>query len=86
MPRSVELHGFDISLDQVGHKSWLPCNMRMHTWDMFKDPDPQFLGYFDIVHVRLVTVVVKNDDPRHILGNLTKLLSMIPNPFFYTKL
>ncbi|KAH8892198.1 hypothetical protein GQ53DRAFT_781410 [Thozetella sp. PMI_491] len=52
---SVELHGFDISLDQV-------------------DPPSQFWGYFDIVHVRLITVVIKNNDPRPVLEKLTKLL------------
>lgn len=29
---------------------------------------------FDILHVRLITVVVKNNDPRPVLANLIKLL------------
>ncbi|KAI0528428.1 hypothetical protein GGR58DRAFT_320518 [Xylaria digitata] len=73
-PFSTELHGFDISLDQVGPKPWLQANIRMHTWNIFEEPPSQFLEYFDIVHVRLITVVVKNNDPRPILKNLTKLL------------
>lgn len=73
--RSVEFHGFDISLDQVGHRSWLPANINMHTWDIFADPPPQFVGYFDIVHVRLITVVIRENDPRPVLANLRKLLS-----------
>ncbi|KAI1771039.1 hypothetical protein F4818DRAFT_445688 [Hypoxylon cercidicola] len=71
---TAELHGFDISLDQAGPKPWLPANIRMHTWDIFKEPPERFVGYFDIMHVRLVTVVVKNNDPRPMLANLTKLL------------
>ncbi|KAI1370592.1 hypothetical protein F4677DRAFT_465078 [Hypoxylon crocopeplum] len=73
-PPSVELHGFDISLDQVGPKPWLPANIHMHTWNIFEEPPSQFVGYFDVVHVRLITVVVKNNDPRPVLANLTNIL------------
>lgn len=74
-PQSAEFHGFDISLDQVGHRSWLPANIHMHTWDVFEEPPPRFCQYFDVVHVRLLTVVIKNNDPVQVLSNLTKLLS-----------
>ncbi|KAI9035643.1 uncharacterized protein KD926_003154 [Aspergillus affinis] len=73
-PPSVDLHGFDISLDQVGPKPWLPANIHMHVWNIFENVPDEFVGYFDIVHVRLITVVVKNNDPRPILVNLRKLL------------
>ena len=46
----------------------------MHSWDVFEDPPARFVGYFDFVHVRLVTVVVKQNDPRPVLANLCKLL------------
>lgn len=46
----------------------------MHNWNLFNEPPAEFIGYFDVVHVRLVTVVVKNNDPRPVLANLTKLL------------
>lgn len=73
-PASIELHGFDISLDQVGPSPWLPANIRMHIWNIFEEPPAQFVGYFDIVHVRLITVVIKQNDPRPALKNLWKLL------------
>ncbi|CAI7616428.1 unnamed protein product [Penicillium manginii] len=73
-PPSTDLHGFDISLDQVGPKSWLPANIHMHIWNIFENVPDEFVGFFDIVHVRLITVVVKNNDPRPILANLNKLL------------
>ncbi|KAH8754188.1 hypothetical protein F5883DRAFT_431851, partial [Diaporthe sp. PMI_573] len=71
---SVELHEFDISLDQVGPKPWLPSNIHMHTWDIFEEPPKEYVGYFDVVHVRLITVVVKINDPHPVLANLTKIL------------
>lgn len=75
VPDSVKLHGFDLSLDQVGPRPWLPTNIQMHTWDIFEEPDPEFAGYFDVVHVRLIFLVIRGDDPRPVLANLTKLLS-----------
>lgn len=71
----MELHGFDISLDQVGPKPWVPANIKFHTWNIFDEPPSQFVEYFDVVHVRLITVVVKENDPRPILSSLAKLLS-----------
>ncbi|KAI1275171.1 hypothetical protein F5Y07DRAFT_370712 [Xylaria sp. FL0933] len=71
---SAELHGFDISLDQVGPIPWLPATVRMHTWNIFEEPPQKFVEFFDIVHVRLITLVVKNNDPRPVLKNLRKLL------------
>ncbi|KAI0191588.1 hypothetical protein F4808DRAFT_443915 [Astrocystis sublimbata] len=74
IPMSTDLHGFDISLDQVDPRPWLQANIHMHTWNIFEEPPTQFLSYFDIVHVRLITVVVQNNDPVPIIKNLTKLL------------
>lgn len=71
----MDLHGFDISLDQVGTKAWAPGNIKFHTWDIFDEPPAQFVEYFDVVHVRLITVVVRENDPRPILSSLAKLLS-----------
>ncbi|KAI1320762.1 hypothetical protein F5Y16DRAFT_78161 [Xylariaceae sp. FL0255] len=71
---SAEHHGFDICLDQVGPKPWLPATVHMHVWDLFDEPPSQFLGFFDIIHVRLITAVVRNNDPRPVLDNLKKLL------------
>ncbi|KAK8078439.1 hypothetical protein PG996_004609 [Apiospora saccharicola] len=73
-PKSADFHGFDISLDQVGPKPWLPANIRMHTWNLFEEPPQEFVGYFDVVHVRLITVVVRDNDPRPVLASLAKLL------------
>lgn len=58
----------------------------MHIWNIFEDVPDEFIGYFDIVHVRLITVVVKNNDPRPILANLRKLLSLSPNSNYIARL
>ncbi len=72
---NVKFDGFDISLDQCLPLAWLPDNIDIHTWDLFKEPPSEFIEAFDVVHIRLITVAVKDNDPRPILANLRKLLS-----------
>ncbi|THV46103.1 hypothetical protein BGAL_0416g00040 [Botrytis galanthina] len=74
VPPAARLDGFDISLDQCPPSPWLPANTNLHTWDVYKEPPKQFQETFDIVHVRLITVAIKNNDPRPVLANLRKLL------------
>lgn len=74
VPPTTQLDGFDISLDQCPPSAWLPHNLKLHTWNAFDEPPPEFVWAFDIVHVRLVTVVIRENDPRPLLSNLCKLL------------
>ncbi|KAF2677642.1 UMTA methyltransferase family protein-like protein [Lentithecium fluviatile CBS 122367] len=74
LPSTIKLDGFDISLDQCPPDAWLPDNVNMHTWDLFEEPPARFVGVFDVVHIRLITVAVRNNDPRPILANLHRLL------------
>ncbi|PQE27118.1 umta methyltransferase family protein [Rutstroemia sp. NJR-2017a WRK4] len=67
--------GFDISLDQCPPSPWLPANTHLHTWNIFEEPPKEFQETFDIVHIRLITVAIKDNDPRPVLANLRKLLS-----------
>lgn len=80
IPPTTRLDGFDISLDQCPPSAWLPHNLNLHTWNVFDEPPPEFVGAFDVVHVRLVTVVIRDNDPRPLLSNLCKLLSEMPCP------
>lgn len=47
----------------------------MSTLDIHKDIPGELKGRYDIVHVRLLLTVVKNDDPSPILENLMDMLS-----------
>ncbi|TVY54889.1 hypothetical protein LCER1_G004100 [Lachnellula cervina] len=40
-------------------------------------PPKEFIEAFDVVHIRLITVAIKNNDPRPVLANLCKLLKLI---------
>ena len=49
----------------------------MHTCNVFENRPQEFVEAFDVVHVRLTTFIIKNNDPRPILSNLQKILSML---------
>ncbi|MCJ1261079.1 hypothetical protein MMC22_000943 [Lobaria immixta] len=71
---NVQLDGFDIDLTQAPPKEWLPSNTRLRHWNIFDDTPDDLLGKYDIVHVRLIVLVVRNSDPRPVIRNLVKLL------------
>ena len=68
------LYGLDISLAQAPPREWLPHNVVLRTWDIFDEVPEELLGRFDLVHVRLLVLVVQKGDPRPIIRNLFKLL------------
>jgi len=74
----VQFDGFDIGTLQCAAKPCLPSNVDFHEWDMFQDPPKEVIGKFDIVHLRLIMVVIHtapiNDPVLVILENIGKLL------------
>ena len=77
--QDAQLDGFDINLSQCPPVPWLPVNIRLRVMDMFEDVPADLVEKYDIVHVRLVLLVVPNNDPRSIIRNLFKMLK--PNGF-----
>ena len=71
---TARLDGLDISLIQAPHQLWLPSTVKMRTWNIFDDIPNDLLGKYDIVHVRLLILVVENSDPRPIVRKLVQLL------------
>nr|POE86596.1 hypothetical protein CFP56_46780 [Quercus suber] len=72
---SSDLHAFDINLNQAPPEQWLPRNLQLHSWNLFDDVPLEFVGNFDLVHVRLITVVIKDNDPVKVMQNFHRLLS-----------
>jgi len=69
----AQVEGFDVALDQCPPTYFMP-GIRLGTWNVFEEPPEDLIGKYDIVHIRLVVFVVKNNDPRPIIKNLMKLL------------
>ncbi|KAI4168973.1 MAG: hypothetical protein LQ343_006004 [Gyalolechia ehrenbergii] len=51
----------------------------MREWDIFKPPPAEYIGTFDVVHIRHVQLVIKDNDPAPIVKNLRALLK--PNGY-----
>lgn len=74
LPPGTQLHGFDISLEQLSPRPLHDPNQTFHQWDFLTPPPPELRGTFDVVHMRLVAVVVKDMQPGRILANVAQLL------------
>ncbi|KAF2440274.1 S-adenosyl-L-methionine-dependent methyltransferase [Karstenula rhodostoma CBS 690.94] len=74
VPSTTTIHGFDIDLSQCPPPSSFPPNVKITKWDMFTPPPAELVGTFDVVHLRLVTLVIKNNDPTALLTNVAQLL------------
>jgi SAM-dependent methyltransferase len=72
--------GLDIDLSKAPPKEWLPSNLSLRQWNLFEEVPEDLLGKFDLVHVRLVVLVIENGDPTPLLRNIMKLLK--PGGYF----
>jgi SAM-dependent methyltransferase len=74
LPSSVRLHGYDIDLSNTPPPQWLPNNITLHTWNLF-DPVPDHLvGKYDVIHLRLLILVVQDSDPVPVIRNVARML------------
>ncbi|KAL8900437.1 MAG: hypothetical protein Q9192_001069 [Flavoplaca navasiana] len=71
----ARLDGFDISLAQCPPLPWLPQNIRsLREWDVYQAPPVELQGRYDIVHARLLFVVVRDGDTTPMIRNMMLLL------------
>ena len=75
VPASAELDGFDISAVHYPAKEWLPHNLSLDIFNVFEGIPEHLVGRYDVVHIRSVAVMVRNNDPGPLLRNLVKMLS-----------
>ncbi|KAL8951512.1 MAG: hypothetical protein Q9222_002515 [Ikaeria aurantiellina] len=70
---TVKCLGLDINAVQCPPKAWLPSNMEFETWDMFEEPPPALQARLDVVHIRLIGLVIRQD-PTSAIKNMAMLL------------
>jgi hypothetical protein len=68
--------GFDISSVQFPSADTLPEGISLLVQDMREPFSAEFLGSFDIVHVKLLKYSFLKDEWRPVVENLVTLLSM----------
>lgn len=75
LPASVTLDGLDISLDATPPPKCLPSNVALHHYDITREPPDHLRGVYDIVHVRLFSYVLADNQIDSAVRNVVQLLS-----------
>lgn len=75
LPRTAQLDAIDIDLSQCPPKEWLPKNVTLKQLDVFGELSDEYIGRYDVVHLRHFVCVVAGNDPMPLLKNLIKMLS-----------
>lgn len=71
---TLECHGFDISSKMFPSQERLPKNIELHIADIKQPFDRRWLGYFDVVHVRLIEAAMRKEEWGPTLRNVVTLL------------
>ncbi|MCJ1453327.1 hypothetical protein MMC28_003674 [Mycoblastus sanguinarius] len=71
---TARLDGLDIDLTQAPHRQWLPPNIKLRQWNIFDEVPSDLVGKYDILHVRLLLLVIEQGDPRPVIRNFLKML------------
>ncbi|PYH83551.1 S-adenosyl-L-methionine-dependent methyltransferase [Aspergillus uvarum CBS 121591] len=71
---AAQIDGFDISFAQCPPPEWLPDGVRLRELDLYEPLPTELEGIYDVVHLRLFFVVIRNDDPGPVLRNMLRML------------
>lgn len=71
------MDGFDINISQCPPTEWLPPNVSVYELDCVSPIPPHLIGQYDVVHVQLFHLGVRDRDPEVIAQNWINLLSKI---------
>jgi chemotaxis methyl-accepting protein methylase len=72
---TIELDGFDIDISQCPPKQWMPPNVSFAEWNAFENVPEELHGKYDVVHIRLFMINVKDNDASAVIRNVHKMLS-----------
>ncbi|KAI4263130.1 MAG: hypothetical protein L6R42_001714 [Xanthoria sp. 1 TBL-2021] len=70
----AQIDRFDIDLQQCPPPKWLPHNVKGREWEIYTELTPELQGLYDVVHIRLLLLVIRDNDPRPILKNALRML------------
>ncbi|KAJ5493302.1 hypothetical protein N7539_002048 [Penicillium diatomitis] len=71
---TATLDGYDVDLSNSPPREWLPERLHLHHWDLFTPVPDHMVGKYDVVHLRLLILVVQNSDPTPVIQNVARLL------------
>jgi SAM-dependent methyltransferase len=74
LPPCTRLDGFDINLTNATPREWCPENVTLRRWNIFDEVPDDLVEQYDVVHLRLLILVVENSDPRPVIRNALRML------------
>ncbi|KAI1819537.1 S-adenosyl-L-methionine-dependent methyltransferase [Xylaria intraflava] len=74
LPSTASLDGFDISLKATPPVEWLPPNVTFQLWDIKQAVPETLVGKYDVVHIRLLSLVLRDDEVALALENVVRLI------------
>ncbi|CEL06681.1 hypothetical protein ASPCAL09853 [Aspergillus calidoustus] len=74
LPPTATLEGLDMSLSLTPPAPWLPANLTLREWNLNDDIPEDLLEKYDVIHLRLLVLVVQNSDPCPIIRKVTRML------------
>ena len=78
--------GFDVSFDATPPAETLPSNVTLRHWDVNEDVPEDFVGVFDIIHVRFFSFVLRLGEVPSVIKRLYQMLSGFSLPLLISKL
>ena len=84
VPSDCKLDGYDISSAQFPPPELLPSTIHLQQHDVLKPLGEKYLGYYDIIAVRLLVTALADDEWEKAVGNLIQYLSSVSLPLNHT--
>ncbi|EAW12306.1 class I SAM-dependent methyltransferase [Aspergillus clavatus NRRL 1] len=74
LPPQTTLDGFDLFVSKFPPSQWLPNNVTLSALDILGPVPEHLVGKYDVIHLRLLILVVENSDPTSIIQNVHRML------------
>ncbi|KAL5364273.1 S-adenosyl-L-methionine-dependent methyltransferase [Aspergillus floccosus] len=74
VPETVQLDGFDVSDSQFPPRRMWPPNVTMSALNSLQDPPLHLRGKYNVVHLRMWTCIIQQNDPTPLIRHAKSLL------------
>ncbi|RAK77739.1 class I SAM-dependent methyltransferase [Aspergillus fijiensis CBS 313.89] len=71
---NATFEGLDMSMAVAPPPEWLPNNITLRQWNLNDNIPADLVEKFDVIHLRLLVLVVENSDPTPIIRKVSRML------------
>ncbi|KAI2828072.1 hypothetical protein CBS147343_1949 [Aspergillus niger] len=73
-PYTLQLDGLDVDLKNAPAPEWVAPSISLRQWNIFDEVPDDLRGKYDVVHLRLLVLVVQESNPLPIIDKVFQLL------------